>query len=63
MAYKFQVGQTVQMVQGRRYLAISAVDFEVVRQLPEILGERSYRIKSLRESFERVAIESQLIRG
>ena len=63
MAYKFQVGQTVQMMHGRRYLAISAVDYKVVRQLPEILGERSYRIKSMRESFERVVIESQLIRG
>ena len=63
MAYKFQVGQTVQMLHGRRYLAISAVDYQVVRQLPEILGERSYRIKSMRESFERVVIESQLIKG
>ena len=63
MAYKFQVGQTVQLLHGRRYLAISGIDFQVVRQLPEILGERSYRIKSMRESFERVVIESQLIRG
>ena len=63
MTYKFQVGQSVQLLHGRQYLAISAVDYKVIRQLPEILGERSYRIKSLRESFERVAIESQLVRG
>jgi hypothetical protein len=63
MAYKFQVGQSVQLLHGRRYLAISAVDYKVIRQLPEILGVRSYRIKSLRESFERVVIESDLARG
>jgi hypothetical protein len=63
MAYKFQIGQTVQLMQGRRYLAISSIDYKVIRQLPEIGGERSYRIKSIRESFERVAIESQLVRG
>ena len=63
MAYKFQVGQSVQLLHGRQYLAISAVDYKVIRQLPEILGVRSYRIKSLRESFERVVTESDLARG
>ncbi len=63
MPYKFQVGQTVQLVEARRYMVTSAVGYKVIRQLPESGGERSYRIKSTRESFERVVIESQLVKG
>ncbi len=63
MPYKFQVGPTVQLLEGRRYLATSAIGYKVIRQLPESNGERSYRIKSARESFERVVIESQLVKG
>jgi hypothetical protein len=62
MPHKFQVGQTVQLVEGRRYVTTSAIGYKVVRQLPESGGERSYRIKGAHESFERVVIESQLIR-
>ncbi len=62
MPHKFQVGQTVQLVQGGRNLTTSTIGYKVVRQLPESGGERSYRIKSAHESFERVVIESQLIR-
>ena len=62
MPHKFQVGQTVQLVEGRRYLTTSATGYKVVRQLPESGGERSYRIKSSHETFERVVIESQLVR-
>jgi len=62
MPHKFQVGQTVQLMEGRRYLRTSAIGYKVVRQLPESGGECSYRIKSAHESFERVVIESQIIR-
>ena len=62
MPHKFQVGQTVQLVQRRRHLTTSATGYTVVRQLPESGGERSYRIKSAYETFERVVIESQLTR-
>jgi len=61
MPPKFQVGQTVQLVEGRRYVTTSAFAYKVVRQLPESGGERSYRIKSAHETFERIVIESQLI--
>jgi hypothetical protein len=44
MAYKFQVGQTVQLLEGRRHLATSGIGYKVIRQLPESGGERSYRI-------------------
>ncbi len=63
MPHKFQVGQTVQLFEGPRYLATSAIEYKVVRQLPESGGERSCRIKSVRGTFERVVIESQLIKG
>ena len=62
MPHRFQVGQTVQLVEGRRYLTTSAIGYKVIRQLPESGGERAYRIKGAHESFERVVIESQLIR-
>ena len=58
MSYKFRVGQTVQFVAGSRYVTMSAIGYKVVRQLRESGGERSYRIKSAHESFERVVIES-----
>jgi len=62
MSHRFRVGQTVQLVEGRRYVTTSAIGYKVVQQLPESGGERSYRIKSAHERFERVVIESQLIR-
>ena len=61
MPHKFRVGQSVQLVQGRRYMTTSASGYKVVRQLPESGGERSYRIKSVHETFERVVIESELV--
>ena len=63
MAHKFKVGEAVQLVEGRRHVATSAVRYKIVRQLPQGDGERSYRIKSASENFERVAIESQLVKG
>jgi hypothetical protein len=62
MPHKFQVGQTVQLVEGRRHTTTSAIGYKIIRQLPESGGECSYRIKSAHESFERVVIESQLLR-
>jgi hypothetical protein len=62
MPHKFQVGQTVQLVEGRRYVTTSAIGYKVVRQLPESDGQRVYRIKAAHETFERVVPESQLIR-
>jgi len=57
MPHKFQ---TVQLVEGGRYLTASATGYTVVRQLPESGGECSYRVKSAYETFERAVIESQL---
>ena len=63
MSYKFHVGQTVQLMQGTRYLAPLSTGYKVVRQLPEANGEVSYRIKSARETYERVVKENQLLHG
>jgi hypothetical protein len=63
MPHKFQVGQTVQLLEGQRYSTTSRVGYKVVRQLPDNGGERSYRIKSAQETFERVVIESQLVKA
>jgi hypothetical protein len=62
MPHKFKVGQTVQLTEGRRHVTTSAIGYKVVRQLPESDGERSYRIKSVDETFERVVNESQLVK-
>jgi hypothetical protein len=63
MTHKFKIGQTVQLLQGNRYLATSSIGYTVIRQLPESNGELGYRIKSTRETFERVVVESQLMRA
>ena len=58
MAFKFSVGQAVEYKpQGQ-----SAGLFEVIRHMPEEHGAtgRKYRIKSLREGFERTVTEYDL---
>jgi hypothetical protein len=62
MRHKFYVGQTVQLLQGGRYFAASSTGYKIVRQLPEANGERTYRIKSAGEAYERVVKEDQLVK-
>ncbi|MCC7251355.1 MAG: hypothetical protein IT540_05715 [Hyphomicrobium sp.] len=56
--HKFRVGQRVLYDPPRRTTG-SAV-FTVVRLLPPEGGERTYRIKSTEENFERAAKEREL---
>ncbi|HEY4773601.1 MAG TPA: hypothetical protein VIH40_02180 [Xanthobacteraceae bacterium] len=58
--HRFRVGETVQLIEGTRYLAPAAGAYEVVRQLPDSEGEPHYRVKSRSEAHERVVKESQL---
>jgi len=58
--HKFRVGQRVQLIETTRALVPSPAGYEVVRQLPDIDGEPSYRIKSRGETHERATKESQL---
>jgi hypothetical protein len=56
---KFARGQNVTMRQSRFHRAPNDT-FEIVRSLPAERGDRQYRIKSLRDGHERVAMESAL---
>jgi hypothetical protein len=60
MPHKFQLGEKVYLLQSP-YLRSAAPGLnEIVRQMPEQAGEFLYRIKSVSESYERAAKESQL---
>ena len=59
-AHRFRVGETVQLVEGSRYLAPAVGGYEIVRQMPNSDGEPHYRVKSRGEAHERVVKESQL---
>jgi hypothetical protein len=57
-AHKFKVGQLVTLHSKRH--GVWAEPFDVVRLLPHENGNFQYRIKSTRDSHERVAFESEL---
>ena len=62
MSHKFAVGQTVDLV-PRVLRAAAPGQYEVRQLMPESdrdAGDPSYRIKSLDEKHERVAVESDL---
>ena len=58
MAFKYSIGQAVEYTPQRQ----SAGLFEVIRHMPEEDGasDRKYRIKSLKEGFERTVSEFDL---
>jgi hypothetical protein len=63
MLHKFTIGQSVSFVSGGVGRVAAIGDYEIVRLLPADGDDFQYRIKSLRESYERVAKESQLERS
>jgi hypothetical protein len=62
MAYKFCVGETVTLERSANRNVPGGAD-EVVKQLPDTGREREYRIKSVAEPYERVALESELLKA
>jgi hypothetical protein len=62
MTHKFRSGQTVHLSRSLSRSSAPGGDYKVVRQLPDDGGEPQYRIKSLREPYERVAKESDIER-
>jgi len=62
MTHRFHAGQMVRLARSRSAGAAAGGDYKIVRQLPETGGELQYRIKSVRESHERVVKESELER-
>ena len=59
-AHKYTLGQTVSYTPGMFGRNNGSGTYRVVRLLPYDGGEFQYRIKSLGETYERVARESQL---
>jgi hypothetical protein len=60
--HRYKVGQLVDFSPARGGMPVSALQYEVVRQLPPEGGELLYRVKSRGEVFERIARESELSR-
>lgn len=60
--HKFLTGETVQLGPHVTDRNIPSGVYEIIRQLPERVGEYQYSIKSLKEPYERVVNESDLRR-
>jgi len=60
--HKFGIGERVDFIPAFYRRPATAMEFEIVRQLPDLNGEFFYRIKSSQEPHERVVGESQLRR-
>jgi hypothetical protein len=58
--HRFVVGQIVNVVARRFEGVFPEGTFEIVAQLPEMDGERQYKIKSRLEPFERMVGEGRL---
>ena len=57
--HKFKLGQSVQLLRNELHLKRLGM-FEIVRIMPIAHGHRLYRIRSLADGHERVAIEAEL---
>ena len=57
---KFKVGQSVHFTPWKLKLPAGAQAYAIVRVLPAEEGEYRYRIKSVYEPYERIALESEL---
>ncbi len=60
MTHKFKTRQTVTYVPAAPGGADRNVKFEVVRLLPSERGINHYRLRSILDGHERVAVESEL---
>ncbi len=61
-AHAFKAGQMVRYTPGRSVTIAASREYKVIKQLPPSEGENQYRIKSVTETFERMARESDLSR-
>jgi hypothetical protein len=59
MNEKFRAGQVVRLCRSP-YRSSADGEYKIVRSLPTNGGEPEYRVKSLREAFERVVKESEM---
>lgn len=58
--HKFKVGQAVDFNPSRPGVPSATREYKITRLLPSEGGERTYRIKTTTEAFERVARETEL---
>ena len=58
--HKFKVGQTVELLRNREANLVPLGAFEVIRIMPTEHGYRQYRIRSLIDGHERMAMEAEL---
>jgi hypothetical protein len=61
MDNKFRVGQMVDFVPSQAGIAPTAMAYKILRLLPNDGSGRRYQIKTIREAFERVAQECELV--
>ena len=59
-AHKFKVGQSVRFTPGKMTPPAGGQAYTILRALPAEDGEYRYRIKSVYEPYERIALESEL---
>jgi hypothetical protein len=59
-SHKFSIGQKVSFHPGGGTQAYLSGNYTVVRELPSENGDWQYRVKSDRDSHERIVLESQL---
>lgn len=59
--HKYKVGQMVDFNPSRPGVPSATRAYKITRLLPHESGERSYRIKTATETFERVARENELV--
>ena len=59
-SHKYKVGQSVRLSPGKGSLPAGAQAYKIVRVLPADGDDLQYRIKSVYETFERIARESEL---
>jgi hypothetical protein len=59
LSHKFRIGQLVQLIPSISR-NVPGGSFEVIKKLPESIGEFESRIKSVNELHERVVRESEL---
>jgi len=59
--HKFKVGQTVELLHKPEQNLKRLGRFEVTRVMPTEHGHRQYRIRSLTDGHERVALEAELV--
>jgi hypothetical protein len=61
--HRYRVGQTVKFVRSAHSNVFGGSppgNFRIVRLLPEYKGDNQYRVESISDSHQRVAIESEI---